>query len=308
MEILVAPTAVKTVGVTPWIFHTWVKWMIPSEERDLDYKPNPDQPLWVTLQEQWATACLSHTWKLASLHRADMHSDSLRYLTWLFGNGGRDVTSLQWELWCPFVFYRTRHHGSLRLEPGTEDDFRYALERTSKFAKRHDLLSLPVDALLWIQVWVLLRSSHTHIVAASLTPPVKPISSDQSESKLCGTWPGFIQQGHNPIDMCVTSQTPHIKHPDDVILCEKLCCQRKMLYSSQQSESICCPVVWCSRHPTAKWCSYIYRTLVLLIPSNMIDSHIGLQGATLRVLGLSNPSLAWVAPADCHGRRSAWVH
>lgn len=48
----------------------------------------------------------------------------------------------------PFVFYRTHHHGSLRLEPGTEDDFCYALERTSKFAKRNDLLSLPVDALL----------------------------------------------------------------------------------------------------------------------------------------------------------------
>lgn len=192
----------------------------------------------------------------------------------------------------PFVFYRTRHHGSLRLEPGTEDDFCYALERTSKFAKRNDLLSLPVDALLWIQVGVLLRSSHTHIVAASLTPPVKPISNGQSESKLCGTWPGFIQQGHKPIDMCVTSQTPYIKHPDGVILCEKLCCQRKMLYSSQQSESICCPVVGCSRHPTAKWCSYIYRTLVLLIPSNMIDSHIGLPGATFQLLSLSNSSLA----------------
>lgn len=54
MGILVAPTAVKTVGVTPWIFHTWVKWRIPSEERDLDYKSPTQTNLSerVTLQEQ----------------------------------------------------------------------------------------------------------------------------------------------------------------------------------------------------------------------------------------------------------------
>lgn len=46
----------------------------------------------------------------------------------------------------PFIFYRTRHYGSLRLEPGTKDDFCHTLERASKFAKRNDLLSLPVDA------------------------------------------------------------------------------------------------------------------------------------------------------------------
>lgn len=74
---------------------------------------------------------------------------------------------------------------------------------SSKFAKRNALLSLTVDVLLYIQVAGLLRTSHTHIVTASLTSTVKQISKTLGPVRILNST-GLVQVLYSMVTIPLT--------------------------------------------------------------------------------------------------------